>query len=86
MTGLDVFAWIVLVVILLAAVVVFVVLARLPGQIAKKRGHPQAEAINVAGWLGLFFFGVIWALAIIWAFTVTPNVEARAASPAVGDA
>lgn len=77
MSGLDIFAWIVLIVIIVAAIAIFVVVARLPGQIARRRGHPQAEAINVAGWLGLFFFGIIWALAMIWAFTVQRPEETR---------
>ena len=72
MTGIDYFSWFVLIVIIVSMVVLFVALARLPGQTAEKRGHPHAEAINVAGWLGLLLtLGVVWALAMIWAF-VTP--------------
>ena len=69
MTGLDIFAAIVLVVLLVAVVVIWVVLAMLPGKIARNRNHPQAEAINVSGWLGALFMGVFWPLALIWAFT-----------------
>ncbi len=70
MTGIDYFAWFVLIVIVVSVAYVFIALARLPGQIAEKRGHPQAEAINVAGWLGLLLtLGVVWALAMIWSFT-----------------
>lgn len=69
MTGIDYFSWFVLIVIIVSMVVLFVALARLPGQMAEKRGHPHAEAINVAGWLGLLLtLGVVWALAMIWAF------------------
>jgi Kef-type K+ transport system membrane component KefB len=70
MTGLDYFAWVVLIVLILTVLIGFFVLARLPGQIAKSRNHPQAEAITVAGWLGALMFGVFWPLALIWAFTV----------------
>lgn len=70
MTGLDYFAWVVLIVLILTVLIGFFVLARLPGQIAKNRNHPQAEAITVAGWLGALMFGVFWPLALIWAFTV----------------
>lgn len=70
MTALDYFAWIVLVVLVLTAIVGFVMLARLPGKIAQGRNHPQAEAISVAGWLGALMFGVFWPLALVWAFTV----------------
>jgi hypothetical protein len=69
MTGLDIFAAIVLVVLLVAVVIIWVVLAMLPGKIARNRNHPQAEAINVSGWLGALFMGVFWPLALIWAFT-----------------
>ena len=69
MTGIDYFSWFVLIVILVSLVVLFIALARLPGRMAKKRGHPHAEAINVAGWLGLLLtLGVVWALAMVWAF------------------
>ena len=52
MTGLDIFAWIVLVVLIITVLVVWAVLASLPGKIARSRNHPHADAINVAGWLG----------------------------------
>ncbi|GAA6190934.1 hypothetical protein DS909_04520 [Phaeobacter gallaeciensis] len=73
MTGLDYFAWVVLIVLILTVLVGFVVLARLPGQIAKSRNHPQTEAITVAGWLGALMLGVFWPLALVWAFTVPPS-------------
>lgn len=70
MTGIDYFAWAVLIVIIVAVVGVFIVLAMLPGKIAKERRHPQAEAINIAGWLGAFLtLGAVWVFAMIWAFT-----------------
>lgn len=69
MTGLDYFAWIVLIVLVFAALAIWIVLARLPGKIAKDRGHPQADAINVAGWLGALALGIFWPFALVWAFT-----------------
>jgi hypothetical protein len=65
---LDIFAWVVLAVLLIAGLVIWFVLAMLPGRIARKRNHPQADAINVAGWLGALFAGIFWPLALIWAF------------------
>jgi hypothetical protein len=45
-------------------------MAMLPGKIARKRNHPQAEAISVAGWLGLLMtMGFLWAFAVVWAYT-----------------
>ena len=68
MSGLDIFAWIVLIVLIAAVVAGWIVLAMLPGKMAKKRDHPQAEAVNVAGWLGALTLGLFWPLALIWAF------------------
>jgi hypothetical protein len=45
---LDIFAFGVFAVLLVAAVIVVVSLGSLPGQIAHNRGHPQAAAITVA--------------------------------------
>jgi hypothetical protein len=62
-----------IILVVFSALVVLVVwflaeMAMLPGKIARKRNHPQAEAISVAGWLGLLMtMGVVWVLAVIWA-------------------
>ena len=53
MTVLDVFALIVLIVLVAAAVGTWIILGMLPGKIARQRNHPQAEAINVCGWWGV---------------------------------
>ncbi|MFW2373837.1 MAG: DUF3302 domain-containing protein [Gammaproteobacteria bacterium] len=87
MTGIDYFAWLVLIVIIVATVAVFVALAQLPGQIAQKRGHPQADAINAAGWLGLLLtLGVVWALAVIWALAkpAVPRIQADTSTDETG--
>lgn len=68
MSGIDIFAWIVLFVILGSALVVFVVLGTMPGKVAVKRNHPQADAINVASWLSLIVGGVAWPLVMTWAY------------------
>ena len=67
MEALDIFSWIVFVVMVLSVVGVIISLAALPGKTARERNHPQADAINVAGWLGLIFtLGVIWVIAMVW--------------------
>jgi hypothetical protein len=68
MDALDIFAFVVFGIIIVAAVVIVVFLGSLPGKIAQQRGHPQAAAINVAGWLGLATGGLLWPIALIWAF------------------
>lgn len=39
----------------------------IPYEIAKKRNHPQQDALNVAGWVSLFTLHVIWPFLWIWA-------------------
>lgn len=69
MSFLDLFALVVLAVLLLAAIVVFAVLGALPGRVAHTRKHPQADAVAVGGWLGILFGGVLWPVVMIWAYT-----------------
>jgi hypothetical protein len=76
MSGLDVFAWIVLVVLVVTTVAVLVALAMLPGIIARNRNHPWAQAVNVAGWVTLIFAFPLWPLAVIWAFFDVPAAPA----------
>jgi hypothetical protein len=66
---LDVLTFIVLGVLLSAGLYAAFRLGSLPGEIARQRAHPQADAIQVAGWLGLLTLGVLWPFALIWAFT-----------------
>jgi hypothetical protein len=51
-------------------------MAAAPGQIAKKRNHPWAEAVEVAGWVTLIFGFVLWPLSLIWAYVDVPKREA----------
>lgn len=72
MSFLDLFAWIVLLVLAATAVAVFVVLGMLPGYIARRRNHPWAEAVAVGGWATLIFGFVFWPLVLIWAYVDAP--------------
>lgn len=49
----------------LALVGLLVLLAALPGEIARRRNHPQASAVNICGWLGLPT-GIVWVVAMAW--------------------
>ncbi|HVS37691.1 MAG TPA: DUF3302 domain-containing protein [Gemmataceae bacterium] len=68
MDGYDVFALFVMTILVAAAVAAFVLLGKLPGDIARKRGHPQAAAVTACGWLGVLTLGILWPLALIWAY------------------
>jgi len=41
----------------------------MPGRIARQRHHPQADAINVCGWWGVFTMGLLLPVAYIWAYS-----------------
>ena len=47
----------------------FIYIHDLPYKIAKKRNHPQMEAIHVAGWLSLFTLHALWPIVYIWSVT-----------------
>ena len=66
---LDIFALIVMGVLIAFVIALVVKLGPLPGKIAKRHGHPQADAINVLGWIGVITFGLAWPIALVWAFT-----------------
>jgi hypothetical protein len=77
MGALDVFTFAVLAVLLGVAVFAAFKLGALPGEIAARREHPQADAIRVAGWLGLVTLGLLWPFALIWAYTRPGGADAR---------
>src|SRR5277367_1400568 len=66
--------------VLLALVAAFLAVAMfvlgLPGRIAMARKHPDADAINIMGWLG-FMAVVPWMQAFMWAFKPTDVVDIR---------
>ena len=64
----DYIAFAVFAVLIVGAVVLLVTIGQIPGRVARFRGHPQAAAIAAAGWLGVATGGLLWPLALIWAF------------------
>jgi hypothetical protein len=65
----DAIAFVVLGVLVVAALFAVVALGKLPGQLARKWGHPQAAAIDVTSWVGIATGGPLWLVALILAFT-----------------
>jgi len=72
MSVVDIFAWIVLIVLIATLVAIFVLLGMLPGMVARKRKHPWAEAVSIGGWVTLIFGFVFWPLVMIWAYVDFP--------------
>lgn len=65
---LNYFALFILIVLIVFAIAVWVILGMAPGKIARSRNHPQAEAVNVCGWMGVLTMGVLCPLAFVWAY------------------
>jgi hypothetical protein len=76
--------FIILVVLVLLVILIYVEMARFPGNKAKERGHPQADAINVLAWVGLLLGVVPWVIALVWAYTNPAGPMVRIAPPAEG--
>ena len=66
---LDYFALAVLLILVTAAVVIWVLLGIMPGRIARERNHPHADAISVCGWWGVLTMGLLLPVAYIWAYS-----------------
>ena len=77
---LDALALLVLVVLVVVGVVIAAMFGALPGKIARKREHPQADAINVCGWLGLLTLGLMWPFALIWSYTRPGSIAVHSGS------
>ena len=65
---LDIFALVVMLLLLGVVIWLVVLLGNMPGEIARKRNHPQAQAITALGWIGLITMGIGWFVAIVWAY------------------
>ncbi|HHP0509584.1 TPA: DUF3302 domain-containing protein [Vibrio harveyi] len=64
---LDYASLAILFVVLLILIFGLIALHDIPYEIAKKRNHPHADVIHIAGWVSLFFLHVIWPFLWIWA-------------------
>jgi len=65
---LDIFALVVILLLLGVVIWLVVLLGNMPGEIARKNNHPQARAITALGWIGLITMGVGWFVAMVWAY------------------
>lgn len=72
MPFIDIFAWIVLSVVVATLVASFIALGVMPGRIARKRGHPWAQAVAIGSWATLVFGLVFWPLVLVWAYVDAP--------------
>ncbi|MCP3163531.1 DUF3302 domain-containing protein [Myxococcus qinghaiensis] len=68
-TAADVMSWVVIIIGPVILISGFWLLHILPEKIAEKRHHPQLEAIKMLCLLSLFFGGLLWPLAWLWAYS-----------------
>ena len=69
MTAFDYVAFGAMAIVFAATVYIVILLGDLPANIAKQRSHPQVAAIRAMAWFGLLFTGgIVWILAIVWAY------------------
>lgn len=84
MTGLDIFALIVLIVLIVTGLAAWAMLGMFPGKIARERNHPQADAISACGWWGAITMGILSPIAFIWAYT-NPGATLKGAPKEAAD-
>jgi CBS domain containing-hemolysin-like protein len=65
----NILSWIVLFLAPIIAIGVFLMVHIMPEKIAEKRKHPQLSAIKTLCLLSLFFGGMLWPLAWLWAYS-----------------
>jgi hypothetical protein len=63
-------------IITLSVILLAILILGLPGKLAIARKHPDAEAVNLMGWLG-FIAIVPWVQALIWSLKPTSVVDIR---------
>ena len=66
--ALDIFALVVIALLIGVVIWLVVLLGNMPGDIARKRNHPQSQAISALGWIGIITMGLGWFIAIVWAY------------------
>ena len=81
--ALDIFALIVIGILISFVIWLVVKLGPMPGRIARERGHPQADAINVLAWVGVITLGLAWPIALVWAYTKTRGMQSEELSSRV---
>ena len=83
--GIQIFSLIVLLVLGASIVALLVFLAMWPGLTAKSRNHPYADAVNIAGWVGMLAGGVLWPMALIWAYATRSDANPVVQPPSDSD-
>ena len=65
----NIVSWVVLILLPVGFIAGFWYVHILPDTIAKRREHPQRDAIHALCLLSLFVGGLLWPFAYLWAYT-----------------
>ncbi len=65
----NIVSWVVIIVLPIAFIALFWFVHIWPDTVAKRRQHPQRDAIHALCVLSLFFGGLLWPFAYLWAYT-----------------
>lgn len=68
-TAANWLAWFIIVLVPVGGIVLFLFIHVLPEKIAERRHHPHKDSIKVLCILSLFFGGMLWPFAWLWAYT-----------------
>jgi CBS domain containing-hemolysin-like protein len=68
-TMANIISWVAIIVAPIVLIGVFWMVHIIPEKVAEKKKHPQAKAIQVLCLLSLFFGGLLWPLAWLWAYS-----------------
>ncbi|NML48136.1 DUF3302 domain-containing protein [Ramlibacter sp. G-1-2-2] len=68
-TAANWLSWFILFLVPVVAIVGFLFVHVLPEKIAEKKHHPHKDSIKVLCILSLFFGGMLWPIAWLWAYT-----------------
>jgi hypothetical protein len=77
----DILAWVVVIIVPVILIGAFWMVHILPEKFAHKRHHPQTEAIKVLCLMSLFFGGLLWPIAFVWAFTKPVRLQVETVGP-----
>ncbi|GJM63819.1 hypothetical protein PEDI_43710 [Persicobacter diffluens] len=65
----DVMVWVVMCIVPPIGLWIFWKIHVIPEQVAKKRNHPQKDAIHMMCLLSLVMGGMLWPMALVWAYS-----------------
>jgi hypothetical protein len=82
----DVMVWVVIVVTPILALTLFWILHVWPERVALARDHPQKDAIQALCLMSLVFGGMLWPLAMLWAYMKPLRFRLEPSASGIGPA